>query len=124
MKTVVIACALTLVTSSAFAELPKDEVKRLNSAGVIINELRNSPEKGIPEQLWEKAECVVVIPGMKKAAFVFGGEYGSGVMSCRRPNGWSSPGEPLPGWLKPAVTRPGCWLPWTGPKPCAARTWS
>lgn len=91
MKRVVIAFALTLVTSSAFAELSKDEVKRLNSAGVVINELRNSPEKGVPEQLWEKAECVVVIPAMKKAAFVFGGEYGSGVMSCRRPNGWSSP---------------------------------
>jgi lipid-binding SYLF domain-containing protein len=91
MKKMVIAVALMVVASSAFAELSKDEAKRLSAAGAIITELRNSPEKGIPEQLWQKAECVVVIPGMKKAAFVFGGEYGSGVMSCRHADSWSSP---------------------------------
>lgn len=52
--------------------------------------LRTS-DNGIPEDLWAKAQCVVVIPDMKKAAFVFGGEYGRGVMSCRSANGWSAP---------------------------------
>jgi SH3 domain-containing YSC84-like protein 1 len=91
MKRVVISLALALTASWAFAALSKDEAKRLSEAGPIINELRSSPDKGVAEELWEKAQCVVVIPEMKKAAFVVGGEYGSGVMSCRTSNGWSSP---------------------------------
>ncbi len=92
MNRCVMAVTLSLIASSAFASsLSKDEVKRLSDATTIVNELRDSPDKGIPEDLWSKAECVVVVPDMKKAAFVFGGEYGAGVMSCRAKNGWSAP---------------------------------
>jgi SH3 domain-containing YSC84-like protein 1 len=91
MKRVVIASILCLVASSAFATLSKDEVKRLSESGTILTELRNSPDKGIPEELWNKAQCVIVIPSMKKAAFIVGGEYGSGVMSCRTNKDWSAP---------------------------------
>jgi len=80
-----------LTATSAFAALSKDEVSRLKDSAVILDELRVASDKGIPEDLWAKAECVVVIPGMKKAAFVFGGEYGSGVMSCRQASSWSAP---------------------------------
>jgi lipid-binding SYLF domain-containing protein len=80
-----------VVAVSAFAALSKDEVKRLSQAGLILNELRRAPDKGIPQDLWPKAQCVIVIPSMKKAAFVVGGEYGSGVMSCRQGGDWSSP---------------------------------
>jgi SH3 domain-containing YSC84-like protein 1 len=90
MKGIVLGCALCLAATTAFAALSKDEVKRLSDAGAILTELRNTPEKGIPEELWAKAQCVVVIPSMKKAAFIVGGEYGSGVMSCRN-KGWSAP---------------------------------
>jgi len=90
-KLLIGAAALCLTAGSAFAALSSDEVKRLSEAGVILTELRNSPDKGIPEELWNKAECVVVIPSMKKAAFIVGGEYGSGVMSCHAGNGWSEP---------------------------------
>jgi lipid-binding SYLF domain-containing protein len=91
MKKVIIAFAAMLLASSAFAALSKDEVKRLSEAGPILSELRGSPDKGIPEELWNKAQCVLVIPSMKKAAFGIGGEYGSGVMSCRTANTWSAP---------------------------------
>ena len=84
-------CVIGLVAATAFAALSKDEVKRLSQAGTILNELRHAPDKGIPQELWSKAQCVIVIPSMKKAAFVVGGEYGSGVMSCRQANDWSSP---------------------------------
>jgi lipid-binding SYLF domain-containing protein len=80
-----------LVASTAFAALSRDEVKRLNESSAILTELRESPDKGIPEELWSRAECVIVIPSMKKAAFVIGGEYGSGVMSCHKANAWSAP---------------------------------
>jgi lipid-binding SYLF domain-containing protein len=91
MKLWVIGCTVCLMASSAFAALSKDETKRLGEAATILTDLRNAPDKGIPEELWKKAQCVVVIPSMKKAAFIVGGEYGSGVMSCRTTTGWSAP---------------------------------
>lgn len=67
------------------------EPDRLREAAAVVRALRTAPDKGIPEQLWERADCVVVIPSMKKAAFIVGGEYGRGMMSCRSANGWSAP---------------------------------
>jgi len=84
----VVAC---LTASSAFAKLSKDEEKRLGEAATIISEMRSAPDNGIPQDLFAKAQCVVVIPSMKKAAFLVGGEYGSGVMSCRNGTDWTSP---------------------------------
>src|SRR4051794_7194014 len=83
--------AAMIVAVPAFAALSKDEEKRLSESAVILNELRDSPDKGIPEELWKRAECVLVIPSLKKAAFIVGGEYGSGVMSCRHADRWSAP---------------------------------
>ncbi len=92
MKSIVMmSCVVCLTASTAFAKLSNDEAKRLSEAGTVINELRSAPDNGIPQDLWNRAQCVVVIPSMKKAAFVFGGEYGSGVMSCRTANDWSAP---------------------------------
>ncbi len=91
MKRVVFACVVSLLATSAFAELSKDEVKRLDESGAVLTELRNAPDNSIPADLWQKAACVIVIPGLKKGAFIVGGEYGSGVMSCRRGADWSAP---------------------------------
>lgn len=90
-KKAVLACGIWLVAATVFAALSKEEVERLNNAAAIVTELRNAPDKGIPEDLWSRAECVIVIPSMKKAAFVVGGEYGAGVMSCKKGNTWSAP---------------------------------
>jgi lipid-binding SYLF domain-containing protein len=90
MKILTFMAVGCLVATTAFAEMSKDELKRLGDSAVIVNELRDA-NNGIPEDYWAKAQCVVVIPSMKKAAFVFGGEYGSGVMSCRKGDGWSAP---------------------------------
>ncbi len=88
----VLACgSALLITSSAFAALSHEEVKRLSDSAAVLSELRTAPDTGIPEQLWARAQCVLVIPSMKKAAFIVGGEYGSGVMSCRSANRWSAP---------------------------------
>jgi lipid-binding SYLF domain-containing protein len=90
MKRIAIGCVFVLTAASAFAALSKDEVKRLHESATILTELRNSPDQAIPEALWNKARCVLVIPSLKKAAFIVGGEYGSGVMSCRT-TGWTAP---------------------------------
>jgi lipid-binding SYLF domain-containing protein len=79
-----------LVATSASAAISTGEQKRLNEAAEVVTALR-SAENGISEDLWQKASCVIVIPDMKKAAFIVGGEYGKGVMSCRTASGWSSP---------------------------------
>lgn len=80
----------SLLATSAFAALSTGEQKRLSDAAEVVTAIRTA-DNGIPDDLWEKAACVIVIPNMKKAAFVFGGEYGKGVMSCRAADGWSSP---------------------------------
>jgi len=92
MKRAVIGCVVAVTcATTAFAALSTAEQKRLSEAATVISELRSTPEKGVPEDLWNKAECVSVIPSLKKAALGIGGEYGRGVMSCRTGDGWSAP---------------------------------
>lgn len=86
-----LSCTLCLMATTSLAKVSNDEAKRLSEAATVVNELRSAPDNGIPQDLWSKAQCVVVIPSMKKAAFLIGGEYGSGVMSCRTGGDWSSP---------------------------------
>ena len=76
------------------AAMSKGEAERLQDAAEVLQELHATPDNDVPQELWERAECVVVIPNTKKAAFIVGGEYGKGVMSCRNaasPGGWTAP---------------------------------
>jgi len=67
--------------------------ERLKESEAVLTEVMHTPEKGIPQDLLEKSQCVVIVPGLKKAAFVVGGKYGRGFISCRRASGggWSAP---------------------------------
>jgi lipid-binding SYLF domain-containing protein len=65
--------------------------KRLQRSTQTIHDISTSPDRGIPLGLLQRAECIVIVPGMKKAAFVVGGEYGRGFASCRIPGSWSAP---------------------------------
>jgi len=78
--------------TAASAAVSTGEANRLREATTVLSDLRATPDKGIPDELWDKAACVIVIPGLKKAAFIIGGEYGKGVASCRTATGWSAPG--------------------------------
>jgi len=71
-----------------------DADHRLNEAATVFEEVMAAPDKGIPQDLLEKAHCVVIVPGLKKGAFIVGGKFGKGFMSCRGPagKGWSAPG--------------------------------
>ena len=92
ISTVVLGLTLTASTISAFAE--DDKVKldeRLNAAANVISEVMAAPDKGIPSGILSGASCVVVIPSLKKAAFIGGAQYGQGVATCRTPRGWSAP---------------------------------
>jgi lipid-binding SYLF domain-containing protein len=84
--------AATVIVAPGIQAQPPDKlVHRIEAAHAILHELMNTPDKGIPLDIAASAQCVIVIPSFKKAAFVFGGEYGQGVASCRTPRGWSAP---------------------------------
>jgi lipid-binding SYLF domain-containing protein len=87
----VISIGVLMSASAALADMTASEAKRLNEAASVVRELRAIPEKGIPEDTWNRAECVAVIPSLKKAAFIVGGEFGKGVVSCRSGQTWSAP---------------------------------
>lgn len=76
---------------SLSAALSTKEAKRIQEAAAVLTEIHSIPDKDIPEDLWNKAECVMVVPSLKKAAFIVGGEFGKGVMSCRHDGRWSAP---------------------------------
>ncbi len=65
--------------------------KRLQTATVVLHEILSAPDKGIPEDLLAKAQCVMIVPGLKKGAFLVGGEYGRGFAVCRREGLWGGP---------------------------------
>lgn len=70
----------------------QDEVSRLKRSSDVFNEIMASPEKGIPEELLDRCECVAIVPSVTKGGFVVGGRYGKGVVMCRRQDHrWTAP---------------------------------
>jgi SH3 domain-containing YSC84-like protein 1 len=65
--------------------------ERLRDATQVFNEIMSTPDKGIPHDLLDKAHCAIIVPGLKKAAFIVGGKYGSGFALCRTAAGWGAP---------------------------------
>src|SRR5262245_17040220 len=77
---------MALVAVPALAST-KTPVKTLNAAEEVLTASTTAPDKAIPRELLERAECIGVFPGVKKGAFIVGGEYGRGVFTCRQPDG-------------------------------------
>ena len=66
--------------------------KRLRESTDVVNEMMGMPDKGVPQGILDKAQCIVVIPGLKKGAIIVGGQFGRGFASCRKAGGaWGSP---------------------------------
>src|SRR5881397_992131 len=91
---------MKMIITAALAIAPllaKDSgpIKRLTEAAAVFSEVMATPDKGIPEDMLANAHCIVIVPGLKTAAFVVGGKYGKGYVSCRRKGGggWSAPGS-------------------------------
>jgi lipid-binding SYLF domain-containing protein len=83
-----ITASLSLVASAA--DMQKLD-QRIEAAHAVLHELMATPDKGIPDDIAAKATCVAVVPGFKKGAFLVGGQYGQGVVTCRTGHGWSAP---------------------------------
>ena len=91
MKLAIVA-GLALTTS--LLAVDKEPAKRLAESAAVFSEVMATPDKGIPRDLLDKAHCVVIVPNLKTAAFIVGGKYGKGYLSCRNKSGsgWSAPG--------------------------------
>jgi len=87
----VLATAVLASTMAVAAEEPSEQVKRMDAAATVLDEIMGTPDKGIPEELLDSAKCVAVIPSMVKIGFVFGGRHGRGIATCRTATGWSAP---------------------------------
>jgi len=91
VPTILVATTFTVTLMAA-----DDEMKRLKASSDVLTEIMGTPDKAIPGDLFHKAYCTVVIPGMKKGGFLFSGKYGRGYSSCRKEGG---------GWTAPAAMR-------------------
>lgn len=82
-----------LLATSGLLHAAGDAAKRLDDSADMLNDIMSAPDKGIPQDLLAKAQCVVLVPGLKKGAFIVGAKYGKGFMLCRKANGvgWSAP---------------------------------
>ena len=85
------AMIAVLAAITPLLAMNKESAKRLDESAAVLSEVMSAPDKGIPQELIEKAHCIVVVPNMKTAAFLVGGKYGKGYISCRRNMGWSAP---------------------------------
>ena len=95
MRAIVAAAASFVISTSVM--LADTAQERLKESADIFQEIMATPDKGIPQDLLNRAQCVVVVPNMKKAAFVVGGQYGRGFAMCRNTSGT--------GWGAPAAVR-------------------
>lgn len=91
MRLPMLLAATLLAGPTLFAA--ESPAARLADAADVLSDMMGMTDKGIPQELIEKSQCMVVIPGLKKAGFIVGGKYGAGFAMCRRRSGtgWSAP---------------------------------
>ena len=87
----ILTTVMLTAASATMARGADKDVRRIADAVRVVDESRAAPDRTIPDAVWLKAECVAVFPGLKKGAFIIGGEFGSGVLSCRAAHGWGAP---------------------------------
>src|ERR1041385_4881797 len=98
MRWIPITLAAALACAPLFSADDKDKTaERLNDAASLFSEIMGTPDRSIPQDLLEKAHCIILVPGLKKAAFGIGGKYGRGFALCRAKGGL--------GWGPPAAIR-------------------
>jgi lipid-binding SYLF domain-containing protein len=93
MKKILLLCVVVCFAAVSFAaDENQKAVDRLQASADVLNEIMNTPDNGIPSEVFGSAECVAVVPSMLKGGFIVGAHYGRGVASCRTPKGgWSAP---------------------------------
>jgi SH3 domain-containing YSC84-like protein 1 len=92
MKRLATILTVLLFATCAWAGQTREDVDgRLDHAAKVMQQIMATPDKGIPDEVLEHAQCVAVVPDLLKGGFVFGAEHGRGVVTCRTAHGWSAP---------------------------------
>jgi lipid-binding SYLF domain-containing protein len=91
MKKLLGLAVIAALSVPAFAADMEKLDSRLDAARAVLDQIESVPDKSIPDSIARQAVCVGVVPGMVKGAFIFGAEYGQGVLTCRTREGWSAP---------------------------------
>ena len=89
MKFAILTLALT--PALMFADSRADDTSRISDATEAFQDIMSAPDRGIPQDILAKAQCVGIIPSVKKAGFIVGAKYGKGVLVCKTDHGWSAP---------------------------------
>lgn len=84
---------LSLTAAALLGKEKAEPLQRLDEAAAVFKEIMATADRSIPQDLLDKSQCIVIVPGLKKGAFIIGGKYGKGYISCRKTAaGWSAPG--------------------------------
>ena len=91
-KAITSLCVCLALTGSAFGASSRQDLQdRIEAARTVLDQIMAAKDHSIPMNIMQQATCIGVVPGMIKGAFVFGGQYGQGVVTCRTGHGWSAP---------------------------------
>jgi lipid-binding SYLF domain-containing protein len=91
-KIFALLCLCLMLPMASFAGSTRESLQaRIDAARVVLDEIMAAQDNSIPMNILEQATCVGVVPGMKKGALIWGGQYGQGVVTCRTGHGWSAP---------------------------------
>jgi lipid-binding SYLF domain-containing protein len=91
-KRLLAICLCALLSTPVFAASTRDDLQaRIDAAKTVLDEIFAAQDRTVPLDILHAATCVAVVPGLVKGAFVFGAQYGQGVVTCRTGHGWSAP---------------------------------
>src|SRR5271165_5761681 len=93
LKSPLLVFVLASLIASPALQAKDDAAARLDNAADLLQDMMKASDKGVPQDLLNKSRCVILVPGLKKAAFLVGAKYGRGFAMCRRANGvgWTAP---------------------------------
>jgi lipid-binding SYLF domain-containing protein len=92
LRSICLMLAVFMMTGSAFAASTRDDLQaRIDAAKLVLDRIMGAQDNSIPLDILRQATCVGVVPGLIKGAFVWGAQYGQGVVTCRTGHGWSAP---------------------------------
>jgi len=84
--------ACFMLSNAAYAASSREDLQaRIDASKIVLDEILNANDKSLPLNILEQATCVGIVPGLKKGAFIFGAQWGEGVVTCRTGHGWSGP---------------------------------
>ena len=94
MKLFMATTVATALACTSLAAADHEQGKRLDAAATVLSQIMTAPERGLPDDLFQTAHCIVIVPDFKTGALGIGGKYGKGYVSCRNKDvvGWSAPG--------------------------------